>query len=65
MTVQTPIGKITATPDVLNMIAIAFYRSSEHNSLYKHKALSSLDDSVADEIYKQLDIIGIYDNLKN
>jgi len=54
------LGKITATKEVLNAIAIMAYKSSEYNKIKKRNALAELDANVHSEIYKALENAGYF-----
>ena len=61
MTVETEIGSITATPEVLNEISIAFGDSEDINRFRRNSALAEKAREVSYEIYHALREIGFYD----
>ena len=61
MTVETEIGSITATPEVLNEIAIAFGDSEVINQLRRNTALADKAREISFTIYYALREIGFYD----
>ena len=61
MTVETEIGSITGTPEVLNEISIAFGDSEDINRLRRNNALADKARKVSFTIYYELREIGFYD----
>lgn len=60
MTVETSIGKITASREVLNEISLAFgYCADAHNSK-GHKASAERASDIAYEIFVALDKVNYY-----
>lgn len=60
MTVETEIGSITGTPDVLNEISIAFEDSARYENSRGNIALSEKASKVSFAIYNELIDIGFY-----
>lgn len=64
MTVTTKYGKITATPDMLNMIGIAFNNSAHLQRRSGFHALADESEEINDCIYKTMDEAGEYDDFR-
>ena len=62
MTVNTTMGKITASKDVLNMLSISFLESAVSLADKGYKARSKQAETTADEIYHALDAVGFYEH---
>ena len=60
MTVNTNIGKITASKDVLNMLSLSLSESVSGLTERGYYARSKQDQTTADEIYHALDAVGFY-----
>lgn len=64
MTVQTPIGEITADEKTLNMLSIFAFDYAIHNEEQGYTALSEEGQNVANEIHKALSESGYYDCIR-
>ena len=62
MTVDTTMGKITASKYVLNMLSILLSESAESLADKGYKARSKQAETAADEIYHALDAVGLYEH---
>lgn len=60
MTIKTSIGKITATPEVLNYLSILATEARDNFISKKHNGLATEAETVGHEIYKALEEIGLY-----
>ena len=60
MTVNTTIGKITASKEILNMLSQSLSESAEFLDNRGYKARSKLNETTAHEIYLALDAVGFY-----
>lgn len=60
MTVNTTMGKITASKEVLNMLSLSLSQSAESLANRGYYARSKQDETTADEIYHALDAVGFY-----
>lgn len=60
MTVNTTIGKITASKDVLNMLSLSLLESSNGLAERGYIERSKQDNAVSDEIFRALDAVGFY-----
>lgn len=62
MTVNTNIGKITASKDVLNMLSISLSESADALASRGHNARAKQDATTATDIYYALDAVGFYEH---
>ena len=62
MTVNTTIGKITASKDVLNMLSLSLLESAEFLANRGAIARSKQDETTSKEIYHALDAVGFYEH---
>lgn len=53
--------EIEASPDILNMISIAFYESADYVSSRNFKQLAKLKTDIAAQIYNALDASRFFD----
>ena len=60
MTVNTTMGKITASKEVLNMLSLSLSESAEYLANRGYYARSKQDETTAKEIYQALDAVGLY-----
>ena len=62
MTVNTNIGKITASKDVLNMLSLSLSESAHGLASRGYNARAKQDQTTADDIYNALDAVGFYNH---
>lgn len=62
MTVNTTMGKITASKEVLNMLSLSLSENAEYLANRGYKARSKQDETTAHEIYHALDAVGFYEH---
>lgn len=62
MTVNTTMGKITASKEVLNMLSLSLSESAEFLAGRGSYARSKQDQTTSDEIYHALDAVGFYEH---
>ena len=60
MTVNTTIGKITASKEVLNMLSLSLLESSNGFAERGYIERSKQDNAVSDEIFRALAAVGFY-----
>ena len=60
MTVNTTMGKITASKEVLNMLSLSLSESAESLAKRGYYARSKKDQTTSEEIYHALDAVGLY-----
>lgn len=60
MTVNTNIGKITASKEVLNSLSLSLSENAEGLANRGYYARSKQDQTTAKEIYNALDAVGFY-----
>lgn len=63
MTVQTPIGEITADERTLNVLSIYAFESARLNNNECFRSLAEESESVGEAIHKALSESGYYDNM--
>ena len=62
MTVNTTIGKITASKDILNMLSLSLSQSASYLAKRGYTGRSKQDETTAHEIYVALDAVGFYEH---
>lgn len=62
MTVNTNIGKITASKDVLNMLSLSLSENADGLARRGYNARAKQDKTTADDIYNALDAVGFYNH---
>lgn len=64
MTVQTQIGKITASKETLNSINLILIEAIKSYEARGVEIFSENTQKILDEIYNELDKVGYYDSAK-
>ena len=64
MTINTEVGKITASKEVLNYLSLVISEASKYYESKGSFALEKKARGVASEIFDALDDTGYYDNIK-
>ena len=62
MKVNTRIGKIKASKDVLNKLSLSLSESAGSLASRGYKKRAKQDQIVSNDIYKALDAVGFYNN---